>query len=332
MLGAVGGVVAGLGAGAGAAVAVGATRTVEPEWCLRRFELDLTMASPYVVDYAGTYEPKAELDGDGIPITQYEGERVYHPVDAGWYLFPQLFSYELDGDAERLDSVLATTEYLLEGAEPHHIDPGLDGDGLPGDRSLWFPYHFAHTPGGLKNGVPWYSGMAQGMMLSHLLRVYEVTGKDEWLDHAHLVFNSFRHYRDGAGRNGKPWFVSFDNDGEDRFTTFEEYPSDDPHQLSHVVNGNIYAMWGVFDYLRVTEDGYARTLLCRALASLLERFDRYRVPGKPSNYGMTAWARSTWGSPENYHRGVITQLRRTAKFSGERTFAEHAALLEQDHS
>lgn len=227
----------------------------------------------------------------------------------------------------RLDSVLATTRYLLHGAERHSLPESVD-DEEPGAESLWFPYHFEHSPGG--NGVPWYSGMAQGMMLSHMVRMHEVTGEGTWLETAHLIFNSFRHYRDQEAENSAPWFVSFHDEGDRRFTTFEEYPSSDPGQTSHVVNGNIYAIWGVYDYLRATEDRYARTLLSRALATLQESFDSYRVAGQPSLYGMTPWSYTTWSNPDGYHRGVTTQLRRTAALSQSATFEEQADILEAD--
>lgn len=304
----------------------------------RDFRYDLESASPYVLSYRGAYEPTESVDDEGIVISKYEGERVYHPANACWYLFPQLHSYEVDGDPARFESVLATTRFLLDGAQIHHLHETVEDaeneDAKNGNEaeieSLWFPYHFRHDPGELNNGVPWYSGMAQGMMLSHLVRMYEVTGGSEWMENAHLVFNSFRHYRDGRARNQNPWFVSFIDDGERRYTYFEEYPSRDPGQLSHVVNGNVYAMWGVFDYLRLTGDNYAERILDRALASLLEAFGDYRAAGHSSMYGLTPWSYLTWGNPENYHDGVATQLRRTAKITGDDQFAAQADTLEAD--
>lgn len=301
-----------------------------PDWVTHDYDYDLDFGSPFVTGYDRAYEPTKPVDTDGIVITEYHGERVYHPVDACWYLFPQLHSYELDGDDERMTSVRATTQYLLEGAETHQI-PADDGPKSTKEHeSLWFPYHFEHSPGGLDNGVPWYSGMAQGMMLSHFVRMHEVTKEQEWADIAHLVFNSFRHYRDGRTVNDNPWFVSFIDDGSRRFTTFEEYPSRDPNQISHVVNGNLYAMWGIFDYLRMTEERYARKLLSRGLASLQERFNTYRTPAHSSLYGMTPWSYLTWSNPENYHRGVVSMLHRTADMARAPVFSDQAETLRID--
>lgn len=301
-----------------------------PQWVTQDFDFDLDLTSPYVSGYSGPYSPTKPVDDDGIVITLYKGERVYHPVDACWYLFPQLHSYEMDSSSDRLDSVLATTDHLLEGAETHRIPSEPDDDPQSAEASLWFPYHFEHTPGDLANGVPWYSGMAQGMMLSHLVRLFEVTGNEEWRLLADQVYNSFRHYRDGAAANSMPWFVSYSDDGHRRFTYFEEYPSTDPAQLSHVVNGNVYAMWGVYDYLRISEDRHARTILSRALATLLESFAEYRASGNPSLYGTTPWSHLTWGNPENYHRGVVSMLRRTAALAQEPTFTVQADILQKD--
>ncbi|GAA1712309.1 hypothetical protein GCM10009793_07770 [Brachybacterium phenoliresistens] len=296
----------------------------------RSFDFDLEIGSPYVMGYRGAYEPNRPVDDDGIVITDNKGQRVYHPVDSCWYLFPELHSYEVDGDPARLHAVLATTEYLLAGAEEHQIPSQATDAPESAPTSLWFPYHFAHAPGGLENHVPWYSGMAQGMMLSHLVRLHEVTGEDEWLDDADLVFNSFRHYRDGSQAASSPWFVSFIDRDDARYTAFEEYPSNNPGQLSSVVNGNIYAMWGVYDYLRATGDRYARRLLSRALASLAGSFPYYRAAGSTSLYGLTPWSHLTWKNPASYHRGVITQLRRTAAFSRDPQFLQQADLLALD--
>jgi hypothetical protein len=323
----------GLGIGATGGFALGARWPLGPNWVTKSFDYDLDAVSPYVAAYREAYDLSHPLDDAGIVITTYQDERVYHTVDACWYLFPQLHSYEVDGDTARLDSVLATTRYLLDGAETHRLHESVedaeDGE-QPELESLWFPYHFEHAPGDLDNGVPWYSGMAQGMMLSHLVRLHEVTGETEWLETAHLVFNSFRHYRNGRAANESPWFVSYVDDGDRRFTTFEEYPSRDPGQLSHVVNGNLYAAWGVFDYLRTTGDRYARTILDRALASLLESFSDYRAIGSGSMYGLTPWSYLTWGNPGSYHDGVTTQLRRTGTITGDERFGRQADALEAD--
>lgn len=323
----------GLLGGAAGGFVLGDAWPIGPNWVTKSFDYDFNQPSPFVLSYNGPYEPEKPVDDDGIVITKYHGERVYHPVDACWYLFPQLHSFEIDQDPERFDSILKTTIHLLDGAETHRIaetnEDAQEGN-LPDQESLWFPYNFEHSPGGLENGLPWYSGMAQGMMLSHLIRMYEVTQDPQWLDQAHLVFNSFRHYRNGRSPNSNPWFVSFIDRGDRRFTTFEEYPSNNPGQISHIVNGNIYSIWGVFDYLRLTEDRYARKILDRSLATLLEGFDDYQASGRPSMYGQTPWSYLTWGNPDNYHRGVTTQLRRTAIITGDETFESQASTLEAD--
>ncbi|GAA1303040.1 D-glucuronyl C5-epimerase family protein [Brachybacterium tyrofermentans] len=320
----------GVGVGAVGGAGLASRWPLGPNWVERDLEFNLDLASPYVITYEGTYPPKKDIDSDGIVITEYAGSRVYHPVDACWYLFPQLHSYEADGDKARLESVLNTTQHLLDGAEEHEL-PREVGESKT-DVSTWFPYHFEHRPGGLENGPPWYSGMAQGMMLSHLVRLYEVTGEQEWLDHAHLVFNSFRHYRNGDEANEGPWFVSFVDRDDRRFTTFEEYPSRNPDQLSSVVNGNVYAMWGVYDYLRVTEDRYAGKILGRAISSLIESFEDYRAPGNPSLYGLSPWSHVVWFNPESYHNGVVSILRRTADFCGDEQLRAQADLLAEDSS
>lgn len=86
----------------------------------------------------------------------------------------------------------------------------------------------------------WISGMYQGQALSLYLRGAQLFKNPEYLDSSELIFKSF--------------FLSYEQGGFVRRDNlnclwFEEYPSKTP---SFVLNGFIYAMFGIYDLYRVT--------------------------------------------------------------------------------
>jgi heparosan-N-sulfate-glucuronate 5-epimerase len=87
----------------------------------------------------------------------------------------------------------------------------------------------------------WISGMYQGQAISIYLRAYQLFGEASYLDTAEKIYNSFKYdYNEGG-------FKRIDNQG---CIWFEEYPSSTP---SYVLNGYIYAIFGIYDLYRVSK-------------------------------------------------------------------------------
>lgn len=89
--------------------------------------------------------------------------------------------------------------------------------------------------------APWVSALDQGNAISALLRGYQLQGDAKFLDTATRVFDALdRPLSEGGVRIldecGHLWF--------------EEYPMDPP---MYVLNGFIFALWGILDYARVTD-------------------------------------------------------------------------------
>jgi peptidoglycan/xylan/chitin deacetylase (PgdA/CDA1 family) len=110
---------------------------------------------------------------------------------------------------------------------------------------------------------PWVSAMAQGEVASLLARVHRETGDDRYADAALRALLPLRvpSFRGGAQAllGGGPFF--------------EEYPTDPP---SFVLNGGIFAIWGVYDVgIALDPDRAGRDFAdaLDVLASNIERWD-----------------------------------------------------------
>ncbi len=287
-----------------------------PQWKHSQYELDTSLGSPYLGDAVLPLSDTSwgTVDENGVLIVELNGEHVYHPVNSAWFMNQMLSGYTVTGDPEYLRRATATARYLIEWS-------------VTDQNGTWFPYRFEHSPGDLDMGTPWYSGMAQGMLLSTFVNLYEITGDPYWRNYADRTFETYSAPRSDTA----PWFrMEKILDGK-KFLFFEEYPAKTDAQVSHVVNGNIYAMYGLYDYYRLTGNESARWLFDTAATSLRDSFGSYRNPGEPSWYAATYYGRTVWNSPAGYHKGVISQLRWLAKMTGDAQFTEQADILVQDH-
>jgi len=155
--------------------------------------------------------------------------------------------------------------------------------------------------------APWYSGLAQGQGLSLLARIHKHTNAAK--------------YRDAAEQAFAPLLVSTTDGGtlhidKNQHWWIEEYICDPP---THILNGFIWALWGVLDYEQLTNDKRAADLLAESLRTLdacLEQFDcRYW-----SRYDLAPTRRPNLAS-WFYHRLHIVQLDILHRLTGNETFA-----------
>ena len=156
--------------------------------------------------------------------------------------------------------------------------------------------------------APWYSGLAQGQGVSLLLRARECENKyGEAADRAFVALT--KPIAEGG--------VLFED--EEKNLWIEEYLVEPP---THILNGFMWALWGVFDYWLVRGDRAARTVFERGVETLLRNLARYGT-GYWSLYEQSGTRLKMLASPF-YHRLHIVQLRVMAHLAGEGRFAEFA--------
>jgi hypothetical protein len=244
-------------------------------------------------DYAGHH------DAAGIPMLDYRGQigRQYNPIAiAQW----GLGNYNLFCRSRREEhkaKFLRAADWLCRNLEQSA-------------HGIWVWNHQFDWEYRSRLQAPWYSGLAQGQGISLLLRAHREAGAPQYREAAARAFHSFLRPVEQGG-------VSFrDLDGH---VWFEEYIVSPP---THILNGFLWAMWGVYDYFLATGEPEAQHLFDAAVRTVLANLCRYDL-GFWSLYELSGTRLPMVASPF-YHHLHIAQLRIMHRLTGEQTFADFA--------
>jgi heparosan-N-sulfate-glucuronate 5-epimerase len=230
----------------------------------------------------------------------------YNPIAIAQYGLGNYNLWRQTGDPDRRRKFFLIADWLVS-----HLEANLHG------LAVWnhhFNWEYRDT---LK--APWYSGLAQGQGISVLVRAHAEIATDrsvgvesgnKYLEAAQRAFACFSKPMSEGG-------VAFTDDRGDLW--FEEYIVSPP---THILNGFIWAAWGVYDYFLATHDATARKLFARAVETLLHNLDRYDL-GFWSLYEQSG-TRLPMVASAFYHRLHIVQLRVMHRLTGEKKFAEVA--------
>ena len=158
--------------------------------------------------------------------------------------------------------------------------------------------------------APWASAMAQGRVLSVLARAWQCTGDDKYII---------------AARRGLAVFsVPVEQSGivaaYDGHVTYEEYPA---RPAPHVLNGMIFALFGLWDLVRAQpDDAQAAAIFERGAATVEALLPRYDC-GWWSLYDLYHLEVSTPRNPAtaHYHDIHIQQLNVLHAITGREAFA-----------
>lgn len=275
-------------------------------WELRG-DVDIPYSDRPPVD---VHDPAITIDPTGLRVylRRDNGQRADHPVAYAQYGISALMEYEATGEQLWLDRAVRHAERLAE------IRTERDG-------AWWFPYLFPWTYYQRTMTVPWWSGMAQGQALSLFTRLAEATGDTRWSDAAHSTWLSFLQPREA----GVPWSTMVDSG----HLFFEEYAGNQPPLL--VLNGHVFALFGVYDYWRMTGDAEAARYIDGAATTVLAIMPLIRNPGGVSYYCVQAvYCQSPLWQNSAYHAIHSWQLDTVARLTGDARFSEWAQLLRED--
>lgn len=288
------------------------------EWRRDSRVLTVVDSLPYQVAQSTPLAELGRVDKSGVLRYRRNDRRHYHPVKTVQFVLDLHANWQINRDDAYLDRAIANMDALLKRTDKTKYGP-------------YFPYTFdfpLHGDADNTIRAPWYSAMAQGQVLSALIRLYEATGDNEWLDRAGEVFTSLATVY-GADQvtnpDMQPWTTFVDQDG---FLWFEEYAGGGVPPM-RVLNGHIFAIYGLYDFWRVTKSATAEALLDGGLATVVHYVPRLRVEGEPSWYGMRIRDNPKAQSP-TYHRIHVAQLRQLGRFTGDPIFNTLADQLESD--
>lgn len=253
------------------------------------------------------------FDENGIPINKTyvdveEKEYVYFPISIGQMGLSVYHTYLKTKNEYDKIRFLKFVDWF---ADPNNYDYS----GKLGVR--WLTY--VSLPQ-YKNPGPWQSAFSQSRAISILLRGYQLTNNKNYLDIAEKGLVSFG--------------LSVTDGGVTSFTKhgpfYEEYTSSVP---TLVLNGMIFALCGVYDFVRVSpENETAKKLFSegiKTLENILPEFDL----GFWSKYNLcnADWYPEIDPATIGYQRLHINQLEMLYKLSGKEIFNAFAKkFTEQD--
>jgi heparosan-N-sulfate-glucuronate 5-epimerase len=263
-------------------------------------------------NYAGPF------DAIGIPMLDYRGAigRQYNPIAIAQWGLANANLFFSTGDDERRERALKTANWLASSLEQNA-------------QGLWVWNHHFNWEYRDMLKAPWYSGLAQGQGISLLLRAYTITFDERYLAAAQRAFIPLtKSIAEGGvlfeGRDEGPASKNIAAESvPHRNLWLEEYIVDPP---THILNGFIWALWGVFDYWLARGDSMARQIFDRGVQSLIADLARYDT-GFWSLYEQSGTRLKMLASPF-YHRLHIVQLQVMAKLTNEEKFAEFAERWE----
>jgi len=240
-------------------------------------------------NYAG---PK---DGKGVILFDYYFDigRQYNPLAVAQHGLGNYNLYLKTRDPKYLETAKIQADWLLDNLEEN-------GFGIP----VWkhkFRWHYKKylAPG-------WYSAHSQGTGISLLARIYKETKDEKYKKCAEKAFISLNL----PIKEGGVKYVDHKGD-----VWLEEYLIT---PLTHILNGYIWALWGIWDYYLLTDSGEAKTLFNNCVKTLQANLHRYDI-GFWSLYDLSEQALKMIASPF-YHRLHIIQLRATYLITQEHAF------------
>jgi|HubBroStandDraft_1064217.scaffolds.fasta_scaffold55192_2 heparosan-N-sulfate-glucuronate 5-epimerase len=278
-------------------------------------------SSGRVGEYYMLFRQKADYPGQhdaaGIPMLDYHGTigLQYNPIAIAQWGLANYNRFCETRDDSRWRKTIKAADWLAANLEQNAHD-------------LWvwnhhFDWEYRDT---LK--APWYSGLAQGQGVSLLLRASAHAGDAKYQLAAEKAFVALTRPMSQGG-------VLFEEEtvGGVNNLWIEEYLVDPP---THILNGFIWALWGVFDFWLATSDSMAKTIFDHGVETLTRNLDRFdtgywSLYELPAREGPTPVRKKTGlrmlASPF-YHQLHIVQLRVMSALTGDARFLAFAERWE----
>ncbi len=175
--------------------------------------------------------------------------------------------------------------------------------------AVW-PYHFKFTKYNMD--YDWCGAWALGNILSAISRVIELTNDSSFIDLAEKAVRTF----ETKIENGGVLFADKSNN-----YWFEEYPTIPP---SHVLNGHITGILGLYDYWRITKNKKAKKLFEKGIKTIIENINKYDT-GYWSKYDL----KYSYVADYYYHKDVhIPQLKILYQITGKKIFKDYVIKWE----
>ena len=244
------------------------------------------------------------FDEEGIPIIPsyidvQEQKMLYYPISIGQYGLAIWHTFLKTGSADDKARFLKIAEWFYRNR--------VDDDRL---GSYWLtevdkPAYRIHQP--------WKSAFSQARAINILLRAFQLTGNKEY---ERIAANALPVFRIAVKEGGVTTFTA-------QGPFYEEYPAEVPVL---VLNGHIFALCGVYDFIRTHPDHQpARQIFEQGVTTLERLLPRYDL-GFWSKYSLCEADFHPEVDPATigYHHLHIVQLELMYRLTGRPVFREYA--------
>jgi len=252
---------------------------------------------PYWIDLTFTLHDGSfrVFDRSGVPIRIYRdvGQR-YNPTRIAGFALANWNAFLQGRENSHRDAFLRQADWFVKNARARR-------DGL-----VWeYDFDWGHLR------APWISCMAQGEALSVLTRAFLLTGDHKYADTAEKAIKILCVRVEDGGVLGAY---------EDGSPCLEEYPH--PDRQSHVLNGFIFALLGIYDFITLLCDKSYELFFRECINGLAQNLWRYDT-GYWSRYDLAEDGINL--STVRYHDLHIAQLRALHCLTSVDVFCEFAA-------
>lgn len=257
----------------------------------------------YYLDFSAKCSHPGPFDADGVPYTRYGGAvgLQHYPIDICQYALGHHTQWLATQQTRHRDIFLTQARWLR-----NKLHCRSDQAGAPG---LWLA---KFDWGRLR--APWPSAMAQGQGISVMTRAHALTGETAYLTTATSALAGLRVPVSEGGT------VRYDG----ALPFFEELPTPEP---SRILNGAIFALWGVHDLFNVTKDPSIQKYYNDGLRNLLHFLPEYDL-GFWTRYDLDE-SEKTHISSAFYQKLHVNQLRVMYHLTGLECFEKYALRWER---
>jgi hypothetical protein len=291
------------------------TRVPQPPFTFERSGYVARAIPPESLPYALTtpvpLTDSGVHDAQGVRMYRVGATDYNHPVAQAQYGLANLASYQITKDTRYLDRAIAQAQRL--------VDTKVDS------RGAWFfPYTYDFALHGITADTmrpPWYSAMAEGQALSLFVRLYQVTRDQKWMSAADGTAASFVLPRDPTDPT-LPGVVHVD---ASHHLWLDEFPVGPGERADLTFNGHNFATFGLYDYLRQTNDPTVAELFDGAVTTSKAYTRAYRNPGRVSSYCLTHHTPAG-----HYHDIHIEQLLHLYSMTGDTALAKFSDRFRAD--
>ena len=238
--------------------------------------------------------PEIIYDSNGIPSVYY-GEQIGYqgnPVTTSLRLMYYQDNFHWSKNATILQYIKSSSNWLIINAKQY------------GSYSLYeysFPFRYNVVP-------PWHSALAQGLAIQALLKSYQITQNETYLNQTIPLLNSFYVDVKYGGITLKT-----DNQG----WWYEEYASS-KGENPRVLNGMMYDLVALYEYYNYTGNSKAKFLFDQGVVSLKNNISTYDANG--SSYYDSQ--RSLLATPY-YQKVHVDLLGKLYAMTGESVFKQY---------